>query len=137
MSVQLAEDQTFGPRTINVTRSTLVRYAGASGDFNPIHYRDRAAREAGMDGVIAHGMWTMGAALGAVIDWVGGPERVVSQRARFTRPVQVPDTKEGAAVEVAATVCKASDEMATLALDVRCDGQSVLGRVEVVVRQGE
>ena len=62
---------------------------------------------------------------------------MVSQRARFTRPVQVPDTKEGAAVEVAATVRKASDEMATLALDVRCDGQSVLGRVEVVVRQGE
>lgn len=95
MSVQLSEGQTFGPRAINVTRTTLVRYAGASGDFNPIHYSDRAAREAGMDGVIAHGMWTMGAALGTVIEWVGGPERVVSQRARFTRPVQVPDT-EGA-----------------------------------------
>ena len=64
MSVQLSEGQTFGPRAINVTRTTLVRYAGASGDFNPIHYSDRAAREAGMDGVIAHGMWTMGAALG-------------------------------------------------------------------------
>ena len=53
MSVQLSEGQTFGPRAINVTRTTLVRYAGASGDFNPIHYSDRAAREAGMDGVIA------------------------------------------------------------------------------------
>ena len=137
MSVQLSEGQTFGPRAINVTRTTLVRYAGASGDFNPIHYSDRAAREAGMDGVIAHGMWTMGAALGTVIDWVGGPVRVVSQRARFTRPVQVPDTEGGTDIEVAATVRKVSEEAATLAVDVKCDGQSVLGRVEVVVRQGE
>ncbi|MSS46142.1 MaoC family dehydratase [Cutibacterium sp. WCA-380-WT-3A] len=137
MSVKLIEGQTFGPRTISVTRTTLVRYAGASGDFNPIHYSDRAAREAGMDGVIAHGMWTMGAALGAVIEWVGGPERVISQRARFTRPVQVPDTPEGAAIEVAATVRKVSDDAATLSVDAKCNDQSVLGRVEVVVRQGE
>ncbi|AOH46012.1 dehydratase [Propionibacterium sp. NM47_B9-13] len=137
MSLELTEGQTFGPRTIKVTRTTLVRYAGASGDFNPIHYSDCAAREAGMDGVIAHGMWTMGATLGAVIDWVGGPERVISQRARFTRPVQVPDTKEGAAIEVAAMVRKVSDEAATLAVDVKCNGQSVLGRVEVGVRRGE
>jgi acyl dehydratase len=79
----------------------------------------------------------MGAALGTVIDWVGGPERVVSQRARFTRPVQVPDTEGGTAIEVAATVRKVSEEAATLAVDVKCDGQSVLGWVEVVVRQGE
>ncbi|WCC79571.1 MaoC family dehydratase [Cutibacterium equinum] len=137
MSVHLTEGQTFGPRTIGVTRTTLVRYAGASGDFNPIHHSDRAAREAGMDGVIAHGMWTMGAALGAVIEWVGGPERVVAQRARFTRPVLVPDTKEGSCIEVAATVRKVADDTATLGVDVTCGGQSVLGRVEVVVKQEE
>ena len=134
MSAQLTEGQTFGPRAIGVTRTTLVRYAGASGDFNPIHHSDRAAREAGMDGVIAHGMWTMGAALGAVIEWVGGPEQVLSQRARFTRPVLVPDTKEGASIEVAATVV---DDTAILGVDVKCGGQSVLGRVEVVIKQGE
>lgn len=96
MSVQLSEGQTFGPRAINVTRTTLVRYAGASGDFNPIHYSDRAAREAGMDGVIAHGMWTMGAALGTVIDWVGGlsgwfrSERASPDRSRFRIPRGAP-----------------------------------------------
>ena len=137
MSAQLTEGQTFGPRAIGVTRTTLVRYAGASGDFNPIHHSDRAAREAGMDGVIAHGMWTMGAALGAGIEWVGGPEQVLSQRARFTRPVLVPDTKEGASIEVAATVRRVVDDTATLGVDVKCGGQSVLGRVEVVVKQEE
>lgn len=133
----LTVGQTFGPRTIPVTRTTLVRYAGASTDFNPIHHSDRAAREAGMDGVIAHGMWTMGAALGAVVEWVGGPERIRSQRARFTRPVAVPDTAEGTSIEVSATVRKADDETAALALDVTCEGASVLGRVEVVVSQEE
>ena len=137
MSVQLSEGQTFGPRAINVTRTTLVRYAGASGDFNPIHYSDRAAREAGMDGVIAHGMWTMGAALGTVLAGVGGPARGGAQRARCTRPGQRPEPEGGTAIEVAATVRKGSEEAATLAVDVKCDGQSVLGRVEVVVRQGE
>ncbi|MDU3272812.1 MAG: MaoC/PaaZ C-terminal domain-containing protein [Cutibacterium sp.] len=137
MSAQLTEGQTFGPRAIGVTRTTLVRYAGASGDFNPIHHSDRAAREAGMDGVIAHGMWTMGAALGVVVHWVADPGRIVSQRARFVRPVLVPDTKEGASIEVAATVRRVVDDTAILGVDVKCGGQSVLGRVEVVIKQGE
>lgn len=134
---RIHEGDVLEPVQIPVTRETLVRYAGASTDFNPIHWSDRAARAAGMDGVIAHGMWTMGAALGAVIEWVGGPEQVLSQRARFTRPVLVPDTKEGASIEVAATVRRVVDDTATLGVDVKCGGQSVLGRVEVVVKQEE
>ncbi|AXE38100.1 MaoC/PaaZ C-terminal domain-containing protein [Acidipropionibacterium virtanenii] len=129
----LAEGQTFGPRRIGVDRSRIVRYAGASTDFNPIHWSDRHAVAAGMDGVVAHGMWTMGAALGAVVGWLGDPAAIRSQRARFTRPVLVPDTDEGTSVEVSGTVIRADEDMATIRLDVTHDGRSVLGRVEVVV----
>lgn len=129
----LVEGQTFGPRTIPVDRSRIVRYAGASTDFNPIHWSDRHARVAGMDGVIAHGMWTMGAALGAAAGWIGDPGRIRSQRARFTRPVLVPDTDEGTRIEVSGTVIAVADGVATLRLDVSHEGRSVLGRVEVEV----
>lgn len=131
--LRLAEGQTFGPRVIPVDRSLIVRYAGASTDFNPIHWSDRHARAAGMDGVIAHGMWTMGAALGVAISWIGDPARVRSQRARFIRPVPVPDTDEGTRIEVSGTVIKVADDLATIRLDVSHDGQTVLGRVEVQV----
>ncbi len=129
----LTEGQSFGPRTIGVDRSRIVRYAGASTDFNPIHWSDRHAVAAGMDGVIAHGMWTMGAALGAVVGWIGDPGAIRSQRARFTRPVLVPDTDEGTSIEVSGVVIRADDDSATIKLDVIHNGQSVLGRVEVVV----
>ena len=88
-----------------------------------------------MDGVIAHGMWTMGAALGVVVHWVADPGRVVSQRARFVRPVLVPDTDEGTQVIVSGRVTKADDQTATLSLDVTHEGQTVLGRVEIVITQ--
>lgn len=132
-SFPLAEGTAFPAGTVPVDRARIVRYAGASTDFNPIHWSDRAARAAGMDGVIAHGMWTMGAALGVAIGWIGGPARVRSQRARFTRPVPIPDTDEGTSIEVAGHVIKADGDTATIRLDVTHDGQSVLGRVEVVV----
>ncbi|WP_130866112.1 MaoC family dehydratase [Acidipropionibacterium timonense] len=133
--MMMTQGQTFGPVRVPVDRSTIVRYAGASTDFNPIHWSDRAARAAGMDGVIAHGMWTMGAALGVVVDWVGDPGRVRSQKARFTRPVLVPDDEEGTAIEVSGTVRAADEHTATILVDVTHDGVAVLGRVEVVVSQ--
>ena len=74
--------------TATFTRETLVRYAGASTDFNPIHYSDRAASELGLPGVIAHGMLTMGTALRVVTDWCGDPARVLSYYVRFTKPVR-------------------------------------------------
>ncbi len=76
--------------TVRLTRADLVRYAGASGDFNPIHWSDRAATALGLDGVLAHGMLTMGTALRVVTDWIGDPARVVSYATRFTKPVFVP-----------------------------------------------
>ncbi len=80
-----------GSRTIEVTAADLVHYAGASGDRNPIHWNERFAREVGLPGVIAHGMFTMGAAVNVVVDWLGDPGRVVDYGVRFTRPVEVPD----------------------------------------------
>ena len=120
---------------IRVTRSVVVRSAGASTDFNEIHFSDRHARAIGLPGVLAHGMWTMGAALGVVVHWVADPGRVVSQRARFVRPVLVPDTDEGTQVIVSGRVTKADDQTATLSLDVTHEGQTVLGRVEIVITQ--
>ena len=85
--------------TLRYTREDLIRYAGASGDFNPIHWSDRAAAALGLPSVLAHGMLTMGRALRIVTDWAGDPGRVVGYFVRFTRPVRVPDTAEGATVE--------------------------------------
>ncbi|MCT2990020.1 dehydratase, partial [Propionibacterium freudenreichii] len=79
------------PLTLTITRGGIVRYAGASTDFNPIHWSDRKARELGLPGVLAHGMWTMGASLRIITDWCADPRRVLDYQVRFTRPVQVPD----------------------------------------------
>ncbi len=84
--------------TVRVRRADLVRYAGASGDFNPIHWNARVAHEVGLPDVIAHGMFTMGAGVRVVTDWVGDPSRVVEYSVRFTKPVVVPDTEEGVEV---------------------------------------
>jgi acyl dehydratase len=124
-----------GTRTIEVDRARLVRYAGASGDFNLIHWNDRVAREVGLPGVIAHGMWTMGAAVGLVADWAGDPGAVVDYGVRFTRPVPVPDPG-AAVVEVTGTVGALDAEAGTARVDltVTCDGTRVLGKAQVVVR---
>ncbi|MFV0406684.1 MAG: MaoC/PaaZ C-terminal domain-containing protein [Propioniciclava sp.] len=121
---------------IRFTRGDLVRYAGASGDFNPIHWSDRAARELGLSSVIAHGMLTMGAALRVVTDWLDDPGRVLSYAVRFTKPVVVPDADTGALVTVGATVTAVHDQVATLTLDVRCGDTKVLGAATVEVRVG-
>src|SRR6187551_2187692 len=95
--------QVVGEKTYTLTRDSLVRYAGASGDFNPIHYRDDVAESVGLPGVLAHGMLTMGLAIQPVVDWAGDPARVVDYQVRFTRPVPV-DPDLGAVVTVLAKV---------------------------------
>ena len=121
-------------REVRLTRSDVVRYSGASTDFNPIHFSDRHARAIGLDGVIAHGMWTMGAALGGVLDWAGGPDRLVSYFVRFTRPVPVPDTDQGTVVRFGATVTAISDGIATLTVEAHCGDDKVLGAARAEVR---
>jgi acyl dehydratase len=116
-----------------VRRSDLIRYAGASGDFNPIHWSDRVATSVGLPGVIAHGMFTMALAARAVDGWADGGE-VVELGCKFTNPVVVPDDDEGVEVEVAGTVKDVTDGLATIALQVTCGGQKVLGMPKAVVR---
>jgi len=131
----LAVGQEVGRREIAVDRSRLVRYAGASGDFNPIHWNERFATEVGLPGVIAHGMWTMGAAVGVVSDWVGDPGAVVDYQTRFARPVPVPDP-DGATVEVVAVVgaLDAGTGTARIDLTVTAAGARVLAKCQALVR---
>jgi hypothetical protein len=88
---ELSVGQDIGSRRIEVSRLDLIRYAGASGDFNPIHWNEAFARQVGLPGVIAHGMFTMGAAVQLVTDWAGDPGAVLDYQTRFTKPVPVPD----------------------------------------------
>lgn len=139
MSIRTHESVTVGDelpgRTLHVSRATLVHYAGASGDLNVIHWDERFAQQVGLPDVIAHGMWTMGAAVEVVTDWVGDPGRVVEYGTRFTRPVVVP-YEEGADVEVSGVV-KSVDEQtrrAVVELTATVDGEKVLGRCQATVQ---
>lgn len=119
-------------REFSLTRDSLVRYAGASGDFNPIHYRDDVAASVGLPGVLAHGMLTMGFAVQPVVDWAGDPARVVDYQVKFTRPVVV-DPETGALVTVVAKVGAVTETTARIDLTVTFDGATVLGKAQVVV----
>jgi len=122
----------FEPRTFAITRADLVAYAEAAGDPNPIHQDEEVARSVGLPGVIAHGMLTLGLVGRAVDEWTGGAE-VVELGCKFTQPVVVP--AEGAAeVVVAGSVKSVADGLATLALEVTCEGTKVLGMPKAVVR---
>ncbi|NKQ25800.1 MaoC family dehydratase [Streptomyces galbus] len=122
-------------RTFPVTRDTLVRYAGASGDFNPIHWNERFAKEVGLPDVIAHGMFTMAEAIRVVTDWTGDPGAVVEYGVRFTRPVVVPDDDKGAVIEVTGKVAaKLDNGTVRVDLTVTSGGQKVLGMSRAVVR---
>jgi acyl dehydratase len=122
-------------QSLPVRRADLVRYAGASGDFNVIHWNERIARSVGLPDVIAHGMFTMALAARAVTDWVGDPGAVLEYGTRFTRPVPVPDDDTGAVVDVAATVAaKLEDRRVRVDLTVTSAGQKVLGRAQAVVQ---
>ncbi|MDQ6687115.1 MAG: MaoC family dehydratase N-terminal domain-containing protein [Actinomycetota bacterium] len=126
------EGQELAPRRFQVTRADLVRYAGASGDRNPIHWSDRTAAVVGLPGVIAHGMYTMALAAGAVQDWAGGPGRVRELGAKFTKPVVVPDDDEGVELVVTGLVRSVQDGLVRVALEVTCSGEKVLGNPTAV-----
>ena len=116
-----------------VRRADLVRYAGASGDFNPIHWSDRVASSVGLPGVIAHGMLTLALAARAVATWTDDAH-VVELGGKFVSPVVVPDDDDGVVLEVDGTVKAAERGRATIALAVTCAGQKVLGNPRAVVR---
>jgi len=122
------------PLTARITRKDLIRYAGASLDFNPIHWSDRQATESGLPGVIAHGMLTMALAGRLVTEWAGDAGRVIDLFARFTRPVVVPDDDTGAEVELTGKVTEVADGKATVAVTAKFEGRPVLGKATVVVR---
>ena len=120
-------------RSVHLTRESLVRYAGASGDFNPIHYRDDVAAEVGLPSVLAHGMLTMGIAVGALTDALGDTGRILEYGVRFTRPVVV-DSADGADLHVSAKVGAVDDDTARIDLTVTHAGTTVLGKAQVRVR---
>jgi acyl dehydratase len=119
--------------TYRVTRADLVRYAGASGDFNPIHWSDRVAGSVGLPGVIAHGMYTMALAARACSTWAGSPDRVREIGCKFTKPVVVPDDDEGVEIVVAGTVKNLTEDGVHVALEVTCGGEKVLGMPKAVL----
>ncbi|WP_166999171.1 MaoC family dehydratase [Paramicrobacterium fandaimingii] len=131
---QLTVGDVVAERSIALTRDTLVRYAGASGDFNPIHYRDDIAASVDLPGVIAHGMLTMGVAVQPVVDWAGDPSRVTDYQVKFTRPIVV-DPQAGADVTIVAKVGALDVDAATARIDltVSFDSATVLGKAQVVV----
>lgn len=134
-AADVAAGDELGSRTIHVDRARLVEYAAASGDHNPIHWDERVATGVGLPDVIAHGMWTMGAAVQGVTDWVGDAGRVIDYGTRFTKPVVVPHDG-GASIDVAGTVksLDAESRQATVELTVTCSGDKVLGRCRATVQ---
>jgi acyl dehydratase len=122
-------------RTFRVTRLDLVKYAGASGDFNPIHWSDRFAASVGLPGVIAHGLLTMALVGRALTEWAGNPAGIIDFNVRFTRPVVVPDTDEGADLVVRAAVREWTDEgHAVLDITATSAGEKVLSQARATIR---
>lgn len=118
-----------------IQRADLIRYAGASGDFNVIHWNARVATEVGLPDVIAHGMLSMAMAVRVVTDWLGDPGRLLEYSVRFTRPVVVPDDGVGALLEVGAKVTELLDDgRARIAITATSAGQGVLGKATALVR---
>jgi acyl dehydratase len=124
-----------GSRVFTFTRDSLVKYAGASGDFNPIHYRDDFAKSVGLDGVLAHGMLTMGAAVQVAVDWVGDAAAIADYGVRFTKPVFV-DVANGAQVEVTGKIgeIKLDEKLVRIDLSAVCADLAVLGKAQAWVR---
>jgi len=127
--------QEIGSEVFTFTRDSLVRYAGASGDFNPIHYRDDFAKSVGLDGVLAHGMLTMGAAVQVAVNWVGDAGKVIDYGVRFTKPVFV-DVNDGALVTVVGKIGAIDLEAKTLRIDLTAVSHelAVLGKAQAVVK---
>jgi acyl dehydratase len=139
---ELVQGQELPAQSFPLSRADLVRYAGASGDFNPIHWNDRFAREVGLPGVIAHGMLTMATAIRVVTDWVGDSAAVLEYRTKFTNPVPVPDL-DSAQLTVTAIIAVVDHLAQTVRVDLTATipgpsgaPQAVLGRARAVVRLG-
>jgi acyl dehydratase len=131
---EVAEGDELPGLQVHVTRADLIRYAGASGDFNPIHWNERVAREVGLPDVIAHGMLTMALANRLVTVWAGDPGAVVECAVRFTRPVVVPDDVEGALIEFSGKVTQRRDDgTVVVAVAARSAGQAVLSQASATV----
>jgi acyl dehydratase len=139
----LAVGQELASTTLRLNRADLVRYAGASGDLNPIHWNDRFATEVGLPGVIAHGMLTMGAAVQLVTEWIGDPTAILDYQTRFAAMVPVPDPSgsnpadaEGAELNILATVGKLDEAASTARVDltVTLGEEKVLTKAQALVR---
>ena len=127
---------TLEPQTFRVTRADLVRYCGASGDFNVIHWSDRLATQVGLPGVIAHGMFTMALAGRAVTAWAGAADAVEDFSVRFSRPVPVPDTDEGTEVTFTGRVKEVGEDgRTTIAITATCGGETVLKLAQATIRK--
>jgi meromycolic acid (3R)-3-hydroxyacyl-[acyl-carrier protein] dehydratase HadB len=126
----------LSPTSYQVRRRDLIRYAGASGDFNVIHWNERVAVSVGLPSVIAHGMFTMATAGRFVSDWAGDPGAIVEYGVRFTNMIPVPDDDEGATIEVSGRISAKDDtaRTATVLLTAVSGGQKVLGKATAVVR---
>lgn len=131
---ELVIGEIVAERTVHLTRESLVRYAGASGDLNPIHYRDDIAAAVGLPGVLAHGMLTMGLAVETVVPWLGDAGRILDYGVRFTRPVVV-DADSGADVTVQAKIAAVDDDAVTIELTVTAAGTAVLGKARLRARR--
>lgn len=133
--MNLTVGQDLPLRSFKITRDSLVRYAGASGDFNPIHYRDDFAQAVGLPGVLAHGMLTMGLAVQTVVDFVGDSGKILDYQVRFTKPVLV-DANTGANIEVSAKVIEIDEDTKTARIDLTavCAELTVLGKAQVRVK---
>ena len=127
--------QIIGSREFLLTRDSLVRYAGASGDFNPIHYRDDVAKSVGLPGVLAHGMLTMGAAVQVAVDWVGNAGLVIDYQVRFTKPVLV-DATAGAKLVVSGKIAEIDTEnnIVRIDLEAKFNDNTVLGKAQAKVQ---
>ena len=125
----------IAPRQYQVTRRDLVRYAGASGDFNVIHWNERVAKSVGLPDVIAHGMLTMALAGRFLTEWAGDPAAVTEFGVRFSSPVVVPDDDKGALVEIAGVVTgRLDDHQVSVDVTARSGDTKVLTRAHAVVR---
>ncbi|ABY22684.1 MaoC-like dehydratase [Renibacterium salmoninarum ATCC 33209] len=132
----LSVGDSIGTQNISFSRADLVRYAGASGDFNPIHWNERFAQEVELPGVIAHGMLTMGAAVQLAVDWVGNPGAVLDYQTRFTKPVLVPDVEAGSVIEVRGVIGALDVAAGTARVDltVLFNGEKALVKAQAIVR---
>lgn len=140
----LEKGQDIGSSTVELSRASLVRYAGASGDFNPIHWNERFAQSVGLSGVIAHGMLTMGTAVQLVSDWVGDPGAIVDYQTRFTKPVPVADAPGGEnpdtptnALTISGKVGALNEEERTARIDLTVTARDEEGKEQKVLMKSQ